>query len=329
MNRRIGLTTTVPIEVIYAAGDRPVDLNNLFISSQDPRSIIERAESAGLPANCCAWVKGIYLAALEERDIDTIVAVTQGDCSNTHVLIELLRRKGKTVIPFAYPCDRDRTLLETQIAQLMESFGVDASQVSASKVRLDAIRRKLERLDEMTWRDGRVTSLENHLWLVTASDMNGDPEGFESQLDAFLDEASRREPLGESVRLGYLGVPPIFSDLFEVMESFGARVVFNEMGRQFAMLAKPADLVEQYLDYTYPYDMAGRVRDVLAQVERRRIDGLIHYTQSFCFRQMGHPILVEDLSVPVLMLEGDLPGPLDGRTRTRLESFIEMLSDRS
>ena len=29
---KIGLTTTVPVEVIFAAGDTPVDLNNIFIT---------------------------------------------------------------------------------------------------------------------------------------------------------------------------------------------------------------------------------------------------------------------------------------------------------
>ena len=329
MNRRIGLTTTVPIEVIYAAGDVPTDLNNLFISSADPRDVVERAESAGLPANCCAWVKGIFTAAVEARDVDTIVAVTEGDCSNTHVLIELWRRDGKRVIPFAYPFDRDRALFQLQIDRFMESFGVNASQVAAAKVRLDGIRRKLERLDAQTWSEtGRVTSIENHLWLVSASDMNGNPDRFESELDVFMESVSKRPSSAPRVRLGYLGVPPIFSDLFEVVESFGARVVFNEMARQFAMLEKGSDLVGQYLEYTYPYDLAGRVRDIRREVERRGIDGLIHYTQSFCFRQMGHVILAEDLPAPVLMLEGDRPGPLDGRTRTRLEAFVEMLSER-
>jgi len=326
MNRRIGLTTTVPIEVIYAAGDIPVDLNNIFITSHNPGALVERAEASGIPANCCAWVKGIYQAAIEATDLTHVLAVTQGDCSNTHVLIELLRRHGKQVSSFAYPFDRDRSLLEGQIARLMQSFKVDEARVAAAKARLDRIRVKLARLDEMTWRDGQVTSRENHLWLVSASDMNGDPDRFESELDVFLREAATRPRRESRIRLGYLGVPPIFSDLFEVVESFGGAILFNEMSRQFAMLEKPSGLVDQYLDYTYPYDLAGRVADVRREIPRRGLQGLIHYTQSFCFRQMGHSVLVADLPVPVLMLEGDRPGPLDGRSRTRLESFIEMLS---
>ena len=328
MNRKIGLTTTVPIEVIYAAGDVPVDLNNLFITCDDPRRRVEGAESVGLPANICAWVKGIYLSAIEADNIETIVAVTQGDCSNTHVLIELLRRRGKQVIPFAYPYDRDRGLLELQIKRFMESFDVDEDALAHATERLRRVRAKLSRLDEMTWRENRVSSQENHLWLVNGSDMGGNPDRFETELDAFVEEARARPKGRRAIRLGYLGVPPIFSDLFETLESFGAAVVFNEMARQFAMLDAPTDIVQQYLSYTYPYDVAGRVADIRREIERRNLDGLIHYTQSFCFRQMEHSILVEDLPVPVLWLEGDRPGPLDGRTRTRVESFVDILSDR-
>ena len=32
---RIGITTTVPVEIIIAAGHTPVDLNNLFITDPE------------------------------------------------------------------------------------------------------------------------------------------------------------------------------------------------------------------------------------------------------------------------------------------------------
>ncbi len=59
----IGITTTVPIEIIYAAGYIPVDLNNIFISDNDPYEMVDDAELRGLPRNTCAWTKGIYAAA--------------------------------------------------------------------------------------------------------------------------------------------------------------------------------------------------------------------------------------------------------------------------
>jgi len=325
MPDNVGITTTVPIEVIYAAGRTPVDLNNRFIASADPKSHVERAEAAGLPHNLCGWIKGLYDVGMRSEDLATIVGVTQGDCSNAHALMELFERAGKKVIPFSYPYDANRGLLALQIEEFMAAFGVDAAGVARTKERLDRIRRKLARLDELTWKERRVSGGDNHRWLVSASDMNGDPDRFEAELDAFLAGAQKAAARVGGVRLGYAGVPPIFSDFYEFVESHGGRVVFNEMQRQFAMLNLEADIVEQYRKYTYPYRVWGRIEDMAAAVEERSIAGIIHYVQSFCYRQMEDVIVREELGCPVLTLEGDVPGPLDARTQVRVESFIDML----
>jgi len=47
--KNIGFTTSVPVEVIFAAGYRPVDLNNVFITDDNPGKLIEVAENAGFP----------------------------------------------------------------------------------------------------------------------------------------------------------------------------------------------------------------------------------------------------------------------------------------
>jgi len=39
-------------------------------------------------------------------------------------------------------------------------------------------------------------------------------------------------------------------------------------------------------------------------------------------------IIRKKLPLPILTLEGDKPGPLDERTKIRLEGFVEMLEDR-
>ncbi|MCP4363728.1 MAG: 2-hydroxyacyl-CoA dehydratase, partial [Planctomycetes bacterium] len=58
----VGITTTVPIEIIFASGRVPVDLNNIFITDDDPSWLVEKAEGAGLPRNNCAWIKGLHSA---------------------------------------------------------------------------------------------------------------------------------------------------------------------------------------------------------------------------------------------------------------------------
>jgi len=196
------------------------------------------------------------------------------------------------------------------------------------RTRLRTIRQKLEELDRLTYKDNRVSGLENHLFLVSSSDFKSDPDAYEKELDLFLHKVSMRSPLEDSIRLGYLGVPPIFGDLYEFLESVGARVVFNEVQRQFSMPFAGGDLVDQYLNYTYPYGIRGRLDDIRKAIEERNLDGLIHYTQTFCFRQIYDILFRESLPLPLLTIEGDKPGKVDSRTAIRLETFVEMLRMR-
>jgi len=324
----IGITSTIPVEIVFAAGLRPVDLNNVFINSSEPERLISQAESAGFSHNICAWIKGIYSTVIN-HDVKKVIAVTGGDCSNTIALAEILARRGVEIIPFDYPLDRDGDFLRAQIERLSISLSTSWSDVRAARLRLKRIRDKLRELDRLTFIDNVVTGFENHLFLVSSSDFRSDPEVYESDLDEFLIEVGEREPKKDEIRLGYLGVPPIFGDLYEYIESLGGRVVFNEVQRQFSIPYDNEDIVEDYLDYTYPYDAEGRIEDIKRAIKERGLDGLIHYTQTFCFRQLYDIILRENLPIPILTLEGDRPGRIDSRTGIRIEAFLEMLDDRS
>lgn len=133
----VGLTSTVPVEVVFAAGLKPLDLNNHFITSRAPDRLLSRAEQAVFSHNTCAWIKGTYSTVLN-HDIHSVIGVA------------------------------------------------------------------------------------------------------------------------ERVRLGLLGVPPILSGLYEFLESVGARVVFNEVQRQFSIPFEDPDLLDRYLKYTYPYGIDER-----------------------------------------------------------------------
>lgn len=328
---KIGITTTVPIEVIYAAGHTPVDLNNVFVSHPDRDRLIEEAELAGFPRSFCVWIKGIYGVVRSMSDLGAVVAVTQGDCSNTHALMETLQSEGVEVIPFAYPYERDYAMLRLQLETFMRRFGVGWKEAEESLSRLDRVRKKAHRIDELTWKDGLVSGLENHLYLVSCSDMEGNPEVFASRLEEFLSRVETRRndrsfPRGEGmVRLGYIGVPPVAPELYDFLESMGARVVYNETQRQFSLPFRTRDLVEKYRRYSYPYSIFYRLRDIKREAVRRRLDGFIHYVQSFCFRQVEDIILRRSLSLPVLTLEMDRSSRLDARTRMRLENFVSVL----
>jgi benzoyl-CoA reductase/2-hydroxyglutaryl-CoA dehydratase subunit BcrC/BadD/HgdB len=304
-----------------------VDLNNVFIDGENALSMVEGAERAGFPESSCAWIKGIYSAALAS-DVDCVIAITQGDCSNTHALMEILEIEGVRTIPFMYPYDRDRRLLGLQIEKLCREFGVDRSGAERAKRALDGVRSRVAEIDRLTWEDVLVGGLENHYFHVSCSDMRGDPEEFGKEVEDFLCRVRARPPRRYEVRLGYVGIPPILDGLHEYIESQGGGVVFNELQRQFSMPPVYDNLVDQYLNYTYPYHVRYRLEDIRREIRRRDVDGVIHYVQAFCFRQIEDIILRKEIEVPVLTLEANRPGRIDLRTKVRLEAFIDMLKAR-
>ncbi len=233
MNEQIGITTTIPMEIVFAGGCAPWDLNNVFITDENPMRFVERAEADGFPKSMCNWVKGIYGVIMEEGT-ETVITVMEGDCSNTLALSEILQYKGVRTIPFSFPYDRDKKVLKREIEKLKKTLGVDEEVLKEMDREIVEVRRQLAALDRMTWEKKVVTGFENHLWLVQSSDMLGDYRKYGDMVAQFMDEASAREPI-KGINLGYIGVPPILLDLYPFIESVGGHVVYNEVQRQFAL----------------------------------------------------------------------------------------------
>ncbi len=323
----VGITTTVPIEVIHAAGRIPVDLNNLFISHEEPLELAEQAERAGFPRTCCCWIKGIY-GAIHRFGIGTIIGVTRGDCSNTEALLEVLEHEGARCLTFNYPHRQDPAEMDGVIKELAQAFHCELAEAESWREQLAPARRLAAEIDRLSWQEAKVAGKENHLWLVSASDFCADPERYRTQAEAFVSAAAARHPIEHRLRLGLCGIPPIVPELYEFVESVGALVVYNETQRQFAMLGPASSLAEQYSRYTYPYGVFVRIEDIRTECERRRLDGLIHYVQSFCHRRIQDRIIRQSVPVPVLTLEGDMPGPMSAQLKTRLEAFVQMLASQ-
>ena len=84
-------------------------------------------------------------------------------------------------------------------------------------------------------------------------------------------------------------------------------------------------LAEQYTKYTYPYSIQERLADIQSEIKKRRIDGVIHYTQAFCHRSIGDIIFRDTLKIPVLTLEGNDDFSLNNHVKTRIEAFLDMV----
>ena len=317
----------MPVEILYAAGCIPIDLNNLFVTSQSASAFIDTAEKCGFPRTCCSWTKGIY-GAVRHYGIKRVVFAVQGDCSNNHALAQMLEYEGVECIPFAFPYRRDESEMEAQLNKFAAFFGLDMREAEHWRRELEPMREAARRIDSLTWRECKVHGIENHLWLVSAGDFCSDPANYAAGAGEFLEEARHRDAIQCPVRIGLVGVPPIVPEILEFLESRGAHVVFNETSRQFAMPSGGITLRRQYSDYTYPYGIVCRLKDIRRETERRGLDGLIHYVQSFCFRRIEDKVLREAVQVPVITLEQDRPGPISGQLKTRLEAFVELLASR-
>jgi len=323
---KIGITTTVPIEILLAAGYQPVDLNNVFISDSNPERLVRIAERAGFPLNCCSWIKGIYGVCMD-YGIDTVLCVTSGDCSNTIMLAEVLRLKGLKVIPFAYPDQPDVLQMQDTLETLAGRLGTTLKAANKVRDELKPCRSLALKLDRLTWQDGLVSGLENHLWLVSASDFNQDHHKYSNELQELINSCLKRQPYPKDMlRIAYIGVPSVYGqDLYRYLESNGARVVFNEIQLQFAMPQPGSSLAEQYSNYTYPYSIYNRLKDIITEFKLRRVDGVIHYVQAFCHRGIGDIIFRDALKLPILTLEGNDDFFLTQHTKTQIEAFLDML----
>ena len=324
--KKIGITTTVPIEVLMAAGYQPVDLNNVLVADPNPERLVNIAERAGFPLNCCSWIKGIYGVCLD-YGIDNILCVTNGDCSNTIMLMEVLKLKGLNAIPFAYPDQPDPQRMQPALQALAETLGTTLEAADRVRNELQPARDLALRLDELTWKENVVSGWENHLWLVSTSDFNQDFRKYYRELQSLLTDCLQRQlhPPAQ-LRLAYIGVPSVYArDLYRHLERHGARAVFNEVQRQFAMPEPGESLAEQYVNYTYPYSIHERLRDIKAELRRRQVNGVIHYVQAFCHRGIGDIIFRDAIDLPVLTLEGNDDFFLTSHAKTRIEAFLDML----
>jgi len=323
MDERIGITTTLPVEVVFAAGYVPVDLNNLFIAHPRRSELLKRAERDGFTNRTCSWIRGIYGAALEEG-FETIAPVYRGDCSNTEALAEVLELEGVEVVPFAYPIEPEEGPVSREIEKFADALGTSIAEAEGWREKLRPVRKLLAQIDRLN-AEGKLPASSAFEWLVSSSDFEGNPALYEERLGKFLAGGESAVSWELRPRLGLLGVPPILDDLIATLEGMGVHIAYLEVPRQFAMMSDAKNLAQQYAEYTYPYGMTYRLREIVREAESRELSGLVHYVQSFCHRQIEDIVLRKKVDIPVLTIEADEPAVVGENLRIRIEAFLEML----
>lgn len=303
-----GITALVPPELIFACGHKPLDVNNLV-----PSSTVHPV------SKLCAWTASWREMILQKKiELDSLVVVAGGDCHNALADGQRVAFGGIPAHFFFYPFDGDTDYLEAQMRKLAVFLGNDIDKTMFRKV--SEAKKLGKRLERMRI-DGRISGSDAFRVLISFSDLCGDIRTFGKKL------VPGTKPDSSKFRVALIGVPPIYHDFHEVAESFGMHIAYDELPYEFLRLGgnSMAGLAESYAGYTFSRSLGYRLEFIERELTRRKVDGVIHYTQFACHHMLEDDVLRSRLDYPVLTVQGDMPGSTPEQVKLRLEAFSEML----
>lgn len=307
---KVGITALVPPELIFACGGAPFDVNNVIPASRKyPRNKL------------CAWT-AIWQEMLVKRElrIDSLVVVAGGDCHNALVDGQKVAMSGIPAHFFFYPFDGDHDYLESQLFDLSGFLGGIKHPEKFRQIR------ELKGMGQLIDRkraEGRVSSCEAFRILISLSDLMGDMNEFGKAISAV-----REEDIALHNRIALIGVPPIYHDFHEVAQSLDLQIVFDELPYEFVRHTgnDMHEASKNYAGYTFARPLDFRIQFLQKELEKRKVDGVIHYTQFACHHMLEDELLRQELDYPMLTVQGDLPGRTPEQIKLRLEAFREMIA---
>jgi len=307
--KKIGITALVPPELIFACSAAPFDVNNVITASRK------------YPGNkLCAWT-AIWKEMLVKKEIgvDSLVVVAGGDCHNALVDGQKAAMSGIPTHFFFYPFDGDPQYLESQLHRLSRFLGGIKSPEIFKEI--GELKKQGQLLDKKR-SCGKLSSSDAFRILISFSDLGGDLAGFSRSIFDM-----QEKDIEVRNRIAMIGVPPIFHDFHETAQSLDLQIVFDELPYEFIRLGGRdiQEIAANYSGYTFARPLEFRIDFLKKELKKRRVDGVIHYTQFACHHMLEDEVLREKLDYPMLTIQGDLPGNTPQQVKLRLEAFREML----
>jgi len=306
---KIAITALVPPELIFACAGEPFDVNNVIPASvKYPRNKL------------CAWT-AIWKEMLAKREIpvDSLIVVAGGDCHNALVDGQKVAMSGISTHFFFYPFDGDAEYLESQLFKLSDFLGnIKFPEKSRGIKELKKIGQSIDKKRL----GGKISSSEAFRILISFSDLMGDLDEFKKALE--LKESN----IEMNNRVALIGVPPIYHDFHDVAQSLDLQIVFDELPYEFLRHTGTNinEIARDYCDYTFARPLEFRIGFLQKELEKRKVKGVIHYTQFACHHTLEDEILRQELDYPMLTIQGDLPGKTPEQIKLRLEAFREMIA---
>ncbi len=303
------MTALIPPELIFACGGEPLDVNNAIPASKKyPRNKL------------CAWT-AIWKEMLVNRElkIDSLIVVAGGDCHNALVDGQKVAMSGIKTHFFFYPFDGDPEYLESQLYKMSEFLGDIKYAGKFKEIReLKELGLDIDRKRSL----GKINASDAFGILISSSDLMGSPDEWRHAISSV-----RENDIKLNNRVAMIGVPPIYYDFHEIAQSLDLQIVFDELPYEFIRHAgtDTKKIAHDYCNYTFARPLYFRLDFLQHELEKRKVDGIIHYTQFACHHTLEDEIMRKELDYPVLTIQGDLPGKTPSQIKLRLEAFREML----
>jgi benzoyl-CoA reductase subunit C len=343
-SRKIGwLCSFIPEELILAAGLEPIRI-------QGRGDAIEQAGGYLFP-KVCPYVKNLLDSGLRLKLDDVAGMIFANSCDGMRRLLDLWRQYVNT--PFSYMLEVPKNLTEDAVTYFADrlldlknslegAFGVE---ISESKLKqaisvMNEHRRMVARVFEAQKEDPPRYKGSELLSILTAEGTR--PKGEMTPLlrDLAMGQGATGPGSKRGVRLLVLGNRIDRPALFDMVEKAGGSiVVFDTCNglRHYTELVEnsmpPLEaLARRYLLRPSCPRMPGfeaRLERVKLLAREFRVQGIIYSALKYCdyglFETPQVEKLSKELGLAALVLEDDYLWADIGRSRTRVEAFLEMV----
>lgn len=335
--------TYTPIELIHAAGFLPVRIHGGMTR-------IEHA-SALVPNFVCPYMRTSLERALR-GEYNYLSGVIQGytcdvPCGMMNIWEENVKLGLFHTVPLPYNAGESarafyRQTLNELIDKLAKAGGkTDSTSLEQSLDLYGEIRSNLLRLHELRFQNRLALSARDFYTIVEAG-FSLPPEEYRIHLANFIINV-----LGDKKAAPASGIPVLISGsiieqmwIFDLLEAAGGQVVADDLCNGYRF-CEPADgtgidpldrLIDRYT-HRFPCPARSIVGDRITQVkglvERSGAKGVIFLFQKFCTPHLAdYPALAEEFKndgIPVLLVEIDESGNIEGQLKTRFEAFFEII----
>jgi hypothetical protein len=254
-----------------------------------------------------------------EIKIDSLIVVAGGDCHNALVDGQKVAMSGIPTHFFFYPFDGSSEYLESQLLKLSDFLGGIKSPEKPGEVR--ELKKIGLQIDKKRSQE-KLSSGDAFRILISFSDLAGDLEKFRETISSV-----KETDIEMNNRIALIGVPPIYHDFHDIAQSLGLHVVFDELPYEFIRHSGTDihDIARDYCNYTFARPLDFRIKFLQKELRKRKVDGVVHYTQFACHHMLEDDIMRANLDYPMLTIQGDLPGNTPEQIKLRLEAFREAL----